>query len=210
MPSIDLADVTLEQAFERIRSASGVRLVVDWATLEAAGISRSDPVSLRLTDVSAERATAEVLSLVGDGTVLLRAEDDDAGVIRVSTAEAFEPLPSRFYDIGDLLAAIRDLRNNGFPRPGGREGGRRPTEDELIRLIAENVEPDSWRDAGGSDGSIRLLWGRLVVTQTRTGHRALQKYLDALRAEFIGRRDSAGPAKSPSAPAPQAPRPAAE
>jgi hypothetical protein len=205
IPDLDLTDTTLKKALDRLREVTGLDVVVQWPVLEAAGVERKAAIDLRLRNVTAEWAFDAVLTSAGDGTVLLRAEEEN-GRVTVSTDEAFMPPPARFYDVRDLLSASEKLRKNGFPGPGGREGTRIPTEDELIRLITENVAPDSWRDAGGSHGSIRVLWGRLVVTQTRSGHRSLRKFLDELRREFIRPEEVAPPATSPSAPAPPAPR----
>jgi general secretion pathway protein D len=43
------------------------------------------------------------------------------------------------------------------------------------------VDPDSWREAGGSVGAIRVLGGNLIVNQTPENHRALTGLLEQLR-----------------------------
>jgi hypothetical protein len=54
--------------------------------------------------------------------------------------------------------------------------------EELVRLIEDTVEVDSWKDNGGSAGAIRELSGRLVITQTPAAHRQIIKLLRTLRA----------------------------
>jgi hypothetical protein len=63
-----------------------------------------------------------------------------------------------------------------------REPSAQEREDELVRLLTETVAPESWRDAGGTTGSIRLLDpGRMVVTQTVENHTLLVQLLDQFR-----------------------------
>jgi hypothetical protein len=54
-------------------------------------------------------------------------------------------------------------------------------EDELTRLITETVAPESWRDAGGTEGSIRLLNGYMIVTQSGENHAQVATLLGQLR-----------------------------
>jgi general secretion pathway protein D len=58
---------------------------------------------------------------------------------------------------------------------------RQELVDSIIKLITETVAADSWRDSGGSVGSIRELQGQLIVTQTPENQRALVALLEQLR-----------------------------
>jgi hypothetical protein len=49
--------------------------------------------------------------------------------------------------------------------------------DDLVRLITSSVYPDTWRDAGGSTGSITELGGRLYVTTTPEAHAQIEKII---------------------------------
>src|SRR5439155_2391569 len=53
--------------------------------------------------------------------------------------------------------------------------------EEITALITQTVAPDSWRDAGGTIGSVRELQGQLIVTQTPENQRLLQGLLEQLR-----------------------------
>lgn len=53
--------------------------------------------------------------------------------------------------------------------------------DLLIRFIQEIVLPDSWRDNGGQDGSIRETGGLLIITQSPENHLNVQTLLKNLR-----------------------------
>ena len=53
--------------------------------------------------------------------------------------------------------------------------------DSLTQLITETVSPDTWRDAGGSVGSVRSLAGQLIITQTTQNHEQIVQLLTTLR-----------------------------
>src|SRR5205823_14256259 len=76
-----------------------------------------------------------------------------------------------------------------FGGGGGGAGGagaeqqvtRQQLVDNITKLITETVAPDSWRDAGGTVGSLRELQGQLIVTQTPENQRLLTGLLEQLR-----------------------------
>jgi general secretion pathway protein D len=76
-----------------------------------------------------------------------------------------------------------------FGGGGGGGGGATagPTRQELTeaitKLIEDTVSSDTWKDNGGTTGSIRELGGQLIVTQTPENQRALVKLLDQLREQ---------------------------
>ena len=77
--------------------------------------------------------------------------------------------------------------------------------EEVTTLMRDTIDPDSWRDNGGSVGSARHLSGQLVVTHTREGHRGIAELLDELRemraAEVADAMLEAGARDGPRAPA---------
>ena len=71
---------------------------------------------------------------------------------------------------------------------GGGAGGNaagQPTRqdlvDSIVKLIEDTVSTDSWKDNGGTVGSLRELSGQLIVTQTPENQRNLVKLLEQLR-----------------------------
>ena len=54
--------------------------------------------------------------------------------------------------------------------------------DALLKLIEETVDPESWRDNGGSIGAIKLFDGQLIVTQTSENHRSIASLLAQMQA----------------------------
>ncbi len=53
--------------------------------------------------------------------------------------------------------------------------------DQIIKLIQDTVASDSWKDNGGTVGSVRELSGQLIVTQTPENQLALRGLLEQLR-----------------------------
>jgi type II secretory pathway component GspD/PulD (secretin) len=114
-----------------------------------------------------------------------------------------ESIVTRVYDISDLLWRKADYPAPALeqivPRGGGgggqamfgggqsmeqsaSPGGREPA-DSLIKLLQDTVSSESWKDNGGSLGSLRELSGQLVVTQTPENQRRISDVLDELRGD---------------------------
>lgn len=111
------------------------------------------------------------------------------------------PMPTRIYDLRDLLTQTPDFDNAPYlgirpqngPKPGAAppipavsvvtveslRSGRTPTIDEIVKSIRSNIEPQSW--ARGS-GVISELGGSLVITQTPAAHEQIQRLLRNLAA----------------------------
>jgi len=58
---------------------------------------------------------------------------------------------------------------------------RQDPNDQLIRLFMDAIDTDSWRDNGGSKGTIRIMSGRLIVTQTEENQKGVASILGQLR-----------------------------
>jgi hypothetical protein len=104
----------------------------------------------------------------------------DDGIVHVATSEDLARFTvTRVYDVRDIIAdALAGGRSWNGPVP--------PTEldaaEALVTLIQEEIEPETWRYAGGTSGGIRYFAGRLVVTQTEENQDAVMGLLGALRA----------------------------
>jgi len=89
------------------------------------------------------------------------------GVITVATKDALpNKLETRVYDIPGL----------GYPAGG---------VDNLIQLIQDAIEPDSWFDIGIGQGTISTYMGRkLAILQTPEIHRKIQNFLQAIKVDI--------------------------
>src|SRR5256714_4208901 len=115
-------------------------------------------------------------------------------------AGADTELITRVYEITDLQLQKRDYpappraeSREASMRGGGAQdlfgGAPAPTSQpsasdvtsSIVSLIQDTVATDSWKDNGGTIGSIRAMGGVLIISQTAENHRLLDKLLQQLR-----------------------------
>jgi len=67
--------------------------------------------------------------------------------------------------------------------PGGMGGGVKPDFDSLVDLMTSTIEPESWREAGGTQGEVKHHTSTLslVITQTQAVHEQIEDLLNQLR-----------------------------
>jgi hypothetical protein len=206
---VDFRGVTLEEAVDQLRDITRVNIVVRWQSLEAAGVRRTARVEFRVTNLSLKQLLVLAAELASGRNVEMSAETDN-DVVVVRTQEELE-LQSvlRVYDVRDLiesdaaLHAKRIAAASATIRAAITAGGATPATapattqsvptihpqheqyldsvERLKLIITETVDPASWRDAGGTVGSIREFNGQLVVTQTPVAHDRIAKLLQDLR-----------------------------
>lgn len=198
MPEARFDRVGLEIAINQIREATRANIIVDWPNLEASGIDRNTPVELHVWDLLASTVLAEVLTSAGADTVILSYRVEE-GLVRVTTPEQLaKSTELRIYDVRPLLRnAVASRRRLGEelgspplkpPSPGmpaaaapfDAEDPYAAAADELVTIVQEAIDPDTWRPNGGSVGSIREWGGRLLIQQTPEGHRAVEGLLKQL------------------------------
>jgi general secretion pathway protein D len=207
LPELRFDQVAFSDVVDFLRDVTGANLFVNWRALEGAGIDKNAPVTARLRDVKFSKALTTILEDVGGGTVKL-AYTIDEGVITISTEEDLSKnVVTRVFDIRDLIINIPDFdqapdfnitqSNTGGGRGGGGGGGslfggggnqndqqgptRQELVDSIIKLIQDTVASESWKDNGGTVGSLRELSGQLIVTQTPENQHQLVKLLEQLR-----------------------------
>jgi hypothetical protein len=200
VPELNLDDTPLDQAIESLREQTDTNIAVHWQAIEAAGVRRRQLVTLRLRRLPL-RQTLDILCQVAAGDNAELCVEARQGVIHLSTAEELDRHAFvRLYEVKDLLK-WDDTQVQNNPATNGAtlfagSNGPTPTSyheavDQLVQIITETVAPDSWRDAGGTVGSIRDFNGHLLVSQTRRNHLSIEKLLAQLRA---------GPPKPTTAP----------
>jgi type II secretory pathway component GspD/PulD (secretin) len=110
-----------------------------------------------------------------------------------TTQPASGDIVTRVYDISDLIWHKEDYvapsqTDNGAEQQGAQQSNpsSNPTNqdliDSIVKLLVDTVATDTWKDNGGTIGSMRELSGQLVVTQLAENHQKIQDVLDALRA----------------------------
>jgi hypothetical protein len=208
VPAVVFDRLPLRDAVDRLRAASSANVFVNWRALEAAGVGRDAPVTLRAGPGGLGHVVRQLLDHVqqttrSGGRLGFTA---DEGVLTVSTDEDLAGnLSIRVYDVRDLVqldrgeALAATAVPPGWPAPptgpprravppvGDRHAVRpraaRPDERAaaLAARVQESVDPASWRDAGGQTGSLRELKGHLVVTQSAPNQAAVAHLIERER-----------------------------
>lgn len=208
---VDFAETPLEKALDWVAKASSVRMDIDWPSLEKIGINKDTPVTANLSTIRLDHLLDLVIRKVSPDPTSAAAWEVQDGILRVASAETINRSTLMvIYDIKDLLIVIRDYSNvpqfdlnsslqAASSSGGGGGGGQSPFQggtqntnqtggptqdeltDELVRLLTEQVDPDNWRENGGSVGFISRYKGNLLITQTPKNHRAIGALLRRLR-----------------------------
>lgn len=210
---VDFDAIPFREVMERFAGGYGVNVHVNWTDLVASGVDPNMTIKLTMPEeVTLKKALTMALEQAGGPTVDLGYAVSD-GVLTVATREwlnsNINDVHTRIYDITDLLQEVPDFDNaptldvvNGpAPSPYEREArpwefsdddddDREPTSElrrskvgEFIRLIQETVAPDTWRERGGSIGSIQELNNQLVVTQNTAAQEQVSNLLGQLREQ---------------------------
>jgi hypothetical protein len=154
-------NVPLEAALNDVAQSSGVDLIADWKSIEAAGVQRDTQVTLNLRQgASAEQVLGWVLRSAG-GDALGFAIDH--GVVVVAPQERIE----------------RMVITRAYPLASLADDG--PAVEGLVR---DTVAPNSWRESGGP-ASVRFFNGQLFVTATEPNHRQVERLLGLMSAQGV-------------------------
>lgn len=209
---VDFNHDPFDQVIERLAEAHRLNIIVNWNDLQRAGVERTAPIDLSLpNEISLQRAITEVLDQAGAGLTKV-GYDVAEGTIRIATRQTLDKETyAAVYDINDLLqeipvfsdAPLTDLSQinqrsapavpKDAPRPWSQEGDDDDEQDQdparldrvhsIIHLIQDTVAPDSWRERGGSVGTINEINGQLVITQNSAAQRQIGDLLGKLREQ---------------------------
>jgi hypothetical protein len=176
--SLSVKGAGLEPVLADFARRSRVNMNVNWKALEAAGIDGKTPVTVDLNDVAAWKVLNTVLAEVGGGTANLGYTKKD-GVLEISTRDDLNSARYqvvKVYDVRDLIrrpfSALPPQMANDFAQQ---------QSTALCDTIKATVAPDTWRDNGGTIGSIRELNGQLIINQTQENHDEIVNLLGQFR-----------------------------
>jgi hypothetical protein len=168
----------LEKCLKVLGEQAHVNMFVNWQALATVNVERNTPVTLNVVEVNAEKALKVILAQAGGANATLGYTADE-GVLTVSTKEDLSSAKYqvvKVFDVRDLLATD----SGAFPPfmamqlYSARAGG-------LMDTIKSVVAPDTWRESGGTIGSIRELNGQLIISQTADNQKAIAELLAKLR-----------------------------
>jgi general secretion pathway protein D len=208
---VDFAGEPLDTVLAQLSKQHDLNIVPNWNDLKHSGIDRKTPIELYLpSEISLRRALTEVMEQASAGVAEIGFDVRD-DVLKVATRKTLDQEAyTVVYDINDLLMEIphfadgplRDLHDsnseiavpqlsNGTP-PWSEVGDaeedfldpqRSGRLQQIIDLIQSTVAPSSWRDRGGTVGTIAEINGQLVVTQNSASQTAIGDLLGKLREQ---------------------------
>ncbi len=169
---VDLSELAQETPFsEAIQVLRGsvdppLKVVVIWRDLyENAGIEPTEPINMEgVQQISLGAALEVLLKSVSSGTGIGLRYAVKAGVITIGTDQTVQPtLETRIYEIAGLAHTA--------------------TAADLVRLLQETVEPETWFDQSeAGEGTIQLYAGnQLVIRQSRKVHDKIEKLLGEMQ-----------------------------
>jgi hypothetical protein len=159
----ELTEKPLSAVIDYLQEATGVSIVADKKTLEAAGASYETPITTRLKQATLRTVLKKVLADVGLTYVI------KDGVVQVVTPEeARSTMTVRTYYIGDL-AGVADVRLG--PLLGDLQA--RAAIAQIVDMIVTSIEPNSWESRGAQGGgtiTFDPITMSLIVKQTAEVH----------------------------------------
>ncbi len=196
---INFDDTPLSEVIDYYRQTTGLSFSISWRALDLVGITDDTPVTVKAGKISLARS----LDLVLDEVSGSRGRFErlywliDEGIIRITTGAAFNArVSTRLFDVSDLMMTVPNMPGKpmslAFKAPGS--GGSRslsvgpgraprhqgrvekpPTNaqvaQQLIESIKNSIGPGMWAPQG--KGSISILRGRLIISQTPLGFKLL-------------------------------------
>ncbi|MBS0187161.1 MAG: hypothetical protein JSS51_03770 [Planctomycetes bacterium] len=204
---VDFTETPLEKSLDWVSKTGSVKMDIDWPSLEKIGINKDTPVTVNLSTIRLDHLLDLIVGKVSPDPTSAAAWEVQDGVLRFASAESINKSTLMvIYDIRDLLIEVPDYSDvpqfdlnsalqassrggsGSSPFSGGSQqnnrGPARTVEertDELVRILTEQVDPDNWRENGGSVGFISRFKGNLLITNTPKNHRAIGSLLRRLR-----------------------------
>ena len=119
--SADYLEMPLEDVIADLRERLGINIVAFWPAIESAGISRIEPVTFTVEDVSASAVLKLVLESASSGRTRRLGYQLTGGIVRIDLKENLtDQQRTVVYYVGDLIDRRSDLLDGGIlVDPGG-------------------------------------------------------------------------------------------
>lgn len=202
LSEVEFENAPLELVVDWIAEFTGMNIVTRWQVLEDQGIDRDKPITMHLRNLRLAEILWMLMNEAGGTDTRLAYRASGNLLIFSSEEDLNREMVTKIYDVSDLLARVPnfsgpdiDITQAGQSGQGGTQGpfsqsdgmsaDERPGDqlgeesiDDLIRLILEVVEPDSWAVNGGGVGTIHAFNNQLVVRNSIRVHQLLGGYVD--------------------------------
>ncbi|HVP73400.1 MAG TPA: polysaccharide biosynthesis/export family protein [Phycisphaerales bacterium] len=163
---------TLRDAVQSAAKQADVGLLVDWGSLEEAGIDLSSPLGLSFKDVPGPRALTLVAQTVGERMTALDWRAREGNLIEFGLQHDLDAHEIELVSY-DITATINILA-------GTFTDSKEKAAEQITGLLTELVTPDYWRQNGGDLAQLQLVGGRLFVEAPSRTHTKVKWILDQL------------------------------
>ncbi|HET6246518.1 MAG TPA: hypothetical protein VFE47_02380 [Tepidisphaeraceae bacterium] len=197
LPSVELHKTTFGGAVKYVHEVTGVDVAARWP-FDSAGIDYQAPFDpdLSFRDVTVGQFIGRLNEAVAQQGPPMRIGIRDGFLIATpdghfpdfgSDAEAdWHNVTTCIYNVESLITHDGPWEQLAIPGPFDDVPLKLPLnmisrEDLLTRTVMELIARDSWKDKGGTSGSMRLLHGYLIVTHTPPAQRAIYEVIKTLR-----------------------------
>lgn len=204
IPEVAFQDTPFESVMEWVAEFARANVVVRWETLESNGVKRDKAVSLKVKNLTLSQVLWMIMNEAG-GADLKLAYRASGNLIVLSTADDLnQEMVVKVYDVSDLLTTVprfsaetsldpsqsmsnqgqggssnlfqNNNNNDNNNNDRGGDSGQTGEMGMLILLIRDTIEPDTWRENGGT-GTIQAYRSLLVVRNTLLVHQRIGGYM---------------------------------
>jgi hypothetical protein len=172
MPEINFDKLPVSEVINFMRDTTGMNIVVNEKALEGAGVDLKTPISLKLRDVRVEDVFKHIARQAGGATARLGFSVDGDAMTFSTEEDLARSTMTKAYNVRDLIQAATT-------QPA--EGAHERALDSLKQVIQNNIDPDGWRDAGGTVGAISTFGDMFVIQTTVQNHILIDSLLQDLR-----------------------------
>ncbi|MBU0640853.1 MAG: hypothetical protein KKB50_18460 [Planctomycetes bacterium] len=200
-------EAPLDQVMDWLGTLTPMQVVPRWQTLEDAGVERDKPITMNVRGLRLSQVLWMIMKEAGGPDVVLAYRASGRLLTISTALDLSQEMVTRVYDVADLLVRVPTIPNRmsidltqlsqqqGQGGGGGQSifggsggGGQQDNDDrgregdnedidELIALIVQTIEPDSWVDNGGR-GTIHAYNKLLVVYNNILVHQKLGGYVE--------------------------------
>lgn len=203
LPEIRFDAVPFETVMQYIQELTQINVSVRWEKLENAGVERDAPITIQARNLRLSQVLWMIMNAATDSDLTL-AYRMSGNLLILSTEEDLgRELITKVYDVADLMVRIPNTQrpfyeNNNTSLGEGSSGGsifgdsqnqQRQQQDQyepgqptpemsnLIEVIQQTIEPDTWAVNGAGEGHIQSYGHLLIVTNTILVHQKIGGYV---------------------------------
>lgn len=162
--SLSVKESPLEEVLQSIGGAANLSPAIAWPVLENVGVTRDTPITLTLKEAPLDQVIAAVSAALTEASSTPFAARSDGTILEFA--------PVAYFDQRETTLVSYDLSNVNSVEA-----------ESLSQLIYTFVEPDGWRENGGTTAWLRFAGPKMFVQAPKRYHAHIQWFLSELQAD---------------------------